>query len=129
MVTPILQQVSNPTRKRRSRHHVSIDHLHDLRPVESQRSVSTTHRLTSSSSTIFGRRINSTRRRLVLTSSDYYFRLDYGIVNSICKPLRLFNTSESLRSIEKMVSGMRSFLGTNPLVFSPLDDREIQWDD
>lgn len=34
---------------------------------------------------------------------DYYFRIDYTIINGVCQPLHLFNTTETIHSIENIV--------------------------
>lgn len=34
---------------------------------------------------------------------DYYFLIDYTIIEGICQPIELFNTTETINSIENMV--------------------------
>jgi len=34
---------------------------------------------------------------------DYYFRIEYKIVEGVCQPLDMFNTTETINSLQKMV--------------------------
>ncbi len=34
---------------------------------------------------------------------DYYFRIEYRIVQGVCQPLDMFNTTETINSLQKMV--------------------------
>jgi len=34
---------------------------------------------------------------------DYYFHIEYTIIEGVCQPLYMFNTTETIHSLTKMV--------------------------
>jgi len=55
---------------------------------------------------------------------DYYFRIDYTIINGVCQPLHLFNTTETIHSIENIVLLIYSIHFSLQFIFFFLDKSE-----